>query len=67
MKSHQETDPGDTQTLYRKALDAFVAADEAARTKPQPGSPAWRLWQSLAQRAVAANDAFIARLIRRRT
>jgi hypothetical protein len=66
MNVEQGSDPGDTQTLYREAMDAFAAADSAAKTKPPPGSPAWTFWQTLVQKAVAANEAFIARIVRHR-
>jgi hypothetical protein len=61
MSSDQEPSPGDTQTPYRNALDAFAAADEAAKIKPQPGTQACFRWHALVQQAVSAIDAFLAR------
>jgi len=50
--------------LYAKAMNAFEAAGELAKAKPQPGSSEWEQWKLLCDEAIAANAEYMEELER---
>jgi hypothetical protein len=51
-----------SRKLHAAAMKAFAAAEDIARTHPQPGSDERREWVRLSNQARRLNDAFLAAL-----